>query len=176
MIRRAFGTAAIVLCTAIASQSAAAQDGFKPGYMDIGPTLGFGNLGHASTAFGARFEKGIKELPSMGNGVLGIQVGLNYYSWNYFSANSKFIVISGTANYHFKLDDKKWDPFIGLGLAYSSISCSYPGSGVDYCEGSALDLAARGGVRYFFSPSMSGYADVGAGGATLNLGVMFKLQ
>lgn len=176
MIRKAFGMAALVLCTAMSAQSVAAQDGFKLGYVDIGPTVGIGGLGSASAAFGARFERGVKELPNLGGGTLGIQVGVNYYSWSSGFFSVKYIPIGVTANYHFKIENTKLDPFVGLGLGYTIVTCDYTGLVDVGCDDSAIDLIARAGARYFFSPKMALYGDIGAGGATANFGVMFKLK
>jgi len=157
------------------------------GYTDVGPTIGLGGLGSASAAFGGRFEHAIKTLPDLGNGVLGIQVAAEYYSWSsnfrsgtaVFSSSIKYIPIGVTANYHFKLEEPKIDPFVGLGLGYNVVSCSYSGTftGSGDCGySSGIYFIGRAGARYFFSPSMAAYGDVGAGGATLNLGLMFKLR
>jgi hypothetical protein len=186
-------------CVAVASQSAVAQakgragasaPDFGVGYTDIGPVVGLGGLGGASASFGGRFEHAIKTLPDMGNGILGIQVSAEYYSWsaggsgNGFTYNSsiKYIPIGVTANYHFRLEDSpKFDPFVGLGLGYNVVSCSYTSNFGSAFTGncgynSGIYFIGRAGARYFFSPSMAGYADLGAGGATLNVGLMFKLM
>jgi outer membrane protein W len=180
-----------IACLAMAAQTAIAQKGGSPlfnvGYTDIGPTVGVGNLAGASASFGGRFEHAIKTLPDLGNGVLGIQVAAEYYSWSsnfrsgtaVFSSSIKYIPIGVTANYHFKLEEPKFDPFVGLGLGYNLVSCSYSGTftGSGDCGySSGIYFIGRAGARYFFSPSMAAYGDVGAGGATLNLGLMFKLR
>jgi outer membrane protein W len=175
-----------IACLAMAAQTAAAQSkgggAFGMGYTDIGPTVGIGNLNGASASFGGRFEHAIKQLPDMGNGMLGIQVAAQYYSWDYaagpYSWSVKNIPIGVTGNYHFHLDEPKIDPFVGLGLGYNIYSCSYGGPTISgSCSySSGIYFIGRAGARYFFSPTMAAYGDVGAGGATLNLGVMFKLR
>ena len=87
----------------------------------------------------------------------------------------KYIPIGVTANYHFKLDDAKIDPFVGLGLGYQIITCDAPGLPGGYCSNSAVYFIGRAGARYFFNPKMAAYGDVGAGASTLSLGLMFKL-
>jgi len=170
-----------IACLAMAAQTAAAQAKpayFTTGYTDIGPTVGLGNLGSASASFGGRFEHAIKPLPDMGNGMLGIQVGAEYYSWSNPFFSYKYIPIGVTANYHFKLDEPKIDPFVGLGLGYNIVSCNGTGAfgTIDCGYSSGIYAIARAGARYFFSPSMALYGDVGAGGATLNVGLMFKIH
>jgi hypothetical protein len=177
-----------IACVALTAQTAAAQSksaggAFGVGYTDIGPTIGLGGLNGASASFGGRFEHAIKPLPDLGNGMLGIQVAAEYYSWSSnftgFSSSIKYIPIGVTANYHFKLDEPKIDPFVGLGLGYNVVSCSYSstfGNSGDCGYSSGIYVIARAGARYFFSPSMALYGDVGAGGATLNVGLMFKIH
>ena len=117
MMRKVSVGLMVLASAAVLARPAAAQ-GYGAGYMDIVPTVGFGSVGSASMAFGGRFEKALKPLPSLGNGMLGIQVGLTYYSWSDAFFSYKYIPIGVTANYHFKLSDPKIDPFLGLGLGY----------------------------------------------------------
>jgi hypothetical protein len=156
------------------------------GYTDIGGVIGVGGVGSASASFGGRFEHAIKALPDLGGGMLGIQAAFDYYSWSGGTGlgtySWKYIPIGVTANYHFKLDEQpKFDPFVGLGLGYNVVSCSYSsnfgGAFTGNCGyNSGIYFIGRAGARYFFSPGMAGYADIGAGGATLNIGLMFKLM
>jgi hypothetical protein len=176
MMRKFFGTMLVAMLVAVSTQTAAAQ-GFAPGYMDIGPTLGLGGVGDASLAFGGRFEKGIKTLPSMGDGVLGVQIGVQFYSWSFGSGYSiSYIPIGATANYHFKMTDTKFDPFVGAGLGFEIVSCDVPGP--FGCSGfsSGIFFIGRLGARYFVSDKMAVYGDLGAGGSTLNVGLMFRLK
>jgi hypothetical protein len=189
LMNRGTARSAAAIALAFASIAATARvssgQGTKPtqsfgiGYTDIGPTVGLGNLGGASASIGGRFEHAIKALPDMGNGMLGIQAGFEYYSWSggtgLGSYSWKYIPIGVTANYHFKLDDAKIDPFVGLGLGYQIITCDAPGLPGGYCSNSAVYFIGRAGARYFFNPKMAAYGDVGAGASTLSLGLMFKL-
>ena len=184
--RKAAALVAAFACVAVSAHSASAQakmsgSGFGLGYTDIGPTLGLGGLNGASASFGGRFEHAIKNLPDLGGGVLGIQVAAEYYSWSSsfvgYSWSYKYIPFGVTANYHFKMSEPKFDPFVGLGLGYNLVSCSFTGQGNTDCGySSGIYAIGRAGARYFFSPSMAAYGDVGAGGATLNVGLMFKLH
>lgn len=184
MVRRVSVAAVASIFLAAAGQAAGAQaakptQSFGMGYTDIGPTVGLGNLGGASASIGGRFEHAIKALPDLGNGMLGIQAGVEYYSWSggtgLGSYSWKYIPIGVTANYHFKLDEPKIDPFVGLGLGYQIITCDAPGLPGGYCSNSAVYFIGRAGARYFFNPKMAAYGDVGAGASTLSLGLMFKL-
>ena len=173
-------------CLAMAAAPAAAQvkgaQSFSTGYTDVGPVIGFGGINGASASFGGRFEHAVKALPDLGGGMLGIQAAFDYYSWSAnfvgYGWSYKYIPIGVTANYHFKLDEPKIDPFLGVGLGYNIVSCSGSGAfgNVSCGYSSNLYLIARAGARYFFAPKMALYADAGAGGAAFNVGVMFKVQ
>jgi hypothetical protein len=186
----ALGPLMAVAILSVSATSANAQakpvapQSFGMGYTDIGPTVGLGGLNGASASFGGRFEHAIKPLPDMGNGMLGIQVAADYYSWSSgniagYSWSYKYIPVGVTGNYHFKLEDKRFDPFVGLGLGYNVVNCSWSGptaGSTDCGYNSSVYFIGRAGARYFFNPKMAAYGDVGAGGATLNLGLMFKLM
>ncbi len=179
---------AAAACVVLAAQPAIAQANGSPGmfhtgYTDVGPVVGLGGLNGASASFGGRFEHAFKSLPDMGNGTLGLEAGFEYYSWSYnpipgYSWSVSYLPIFGSLNYHFKLADPKWDPFLGAGLGYYIVNCSSSGNGFNgACSySSSLYFIGRAGGRYFFSPKMAAYADVGAGGAALNLGLMFKVH
>ena len=171
-------------CLALAAAPAAAQvkgaANFSTGYTDVGPVVGLGGINGASASFGGRFEHAVKALPDFGNGTLGIEAAFDYYSWSTgginFNYSVKYIPMGVTANYHFKLDEPKVDPFVGLGLGYNVVTCSgtFVTGGCAY--GSGLYVIARAGGRYFFAPKMALYADVGTGSALFNVGLMFKVQ
>lgn len=162
------------------AQTSAGGGRFGVGFTDIGPVVGLGGIGGASVSFGGRFEHAIKPLPDLGNGILGIEAGFDYWSWSGSTGlgdySWKYIPIGVTANYHFKLQDPRIDPFVGLGLGYQIITCDAPGLPSNYCSNSAVYFIGRVGGRYFFSPKMALYGDVGAGAATLNVGMMFKMH
>lgn len=176
LVTRTIAVVGLSLGTLAGAQAQGAQGGkgYGMGYTDIGPTLGLGGLGSAGLSIGGRFEKAIKRLPSLGDGTLGFQVSADYYRYsNAFAAvdySFKFIPIGATANYHVKVNDKKFDPFFGAGLGYSIVSTSYTGS-----FSSGIYFIGRAGLRYFMSNGLALYGDVGAGAATLNAGLMFKM-
>lgn len=172
----AFAVAVAGAQTATA-QAKAASTGFRTGYTDIGPAIGLGGINGASASFGGRFEHAIMPLPDLGNGMLGVSASFDYYSWGDFGWNYRYMPIGVTANYHFKLEEPKFDPFLGAGLGYNIVSCSRSITGVGGCGySSGIYFIGRAGARYFFNPKMAAYGDVGTGGAALNVGLMFKLQ
>ena len=146
---------------------------FRVGYTDIGPTIGLGGIGDAGVSFGGRFERALQTLPSLGNGVLGLQASFDYYSYDNSFAGTDYgftyTPIGVTGNYHFQLDDKRIDPFVGLGLGYLRVSTKWDGD----VSSSGVYFIGRAGVRYFMKPNMALYADAGAGAATVSVGMTF---
>jgi hypothetical protein len=168
------------LASVVASTAGRAQ-GIGLGYTDLGAVIGLGGIGEASIALGGRFERVFKALPDLGDGLLGIQVGLDWWSWDFDNDYSvSYIPIGVTANYHFKMDNKKWDPFLGAGLGYQVVNANCPDifPGVDPCRdySSGIYFITKGGVRYFMNTNMALYADVGVGAASLNIGAVWKLK
>lgn len=171
------GAVAVAVLTTLPQQRANAQVAL--GYTDVGGVIGLGNIGSASIAFGGRFERIFKKLPDLGDGLLGIEISADIYSYNFGSSGSlRYIPFGGTANYHFKIDPKKkLDAFVGAGLGFLTVSCSFPGSS-NACGGygSNLYFIGRAGGRYFLKPNLAAYADVGAGAAAISVGLTFKLK
>jgi len=158
-----------------AQKPAATTEGFGLGYSDLGPTLGLGGLGSGGLSFGGRFEKALKALPNLGNGVLALQISANYYHYSadFLTVNYGFtyIPIGATANYHIHVSNPKFDPFVGAGIGYTIVSTTYTGS-----SGSGAYFIGRGGLRYYMKSGLALYGDVGAGASTVNLGVMFRMS
>jgi hypothetical protein len=168
--------AALAIVVASDAQPASAQ--FAIGFTDIGAVVGLGGLGDASLSFGGRFERGLRAAPEgLGTGVLGLQFGADYYSWSGPGWDYSYIPVGATVNYHFNLENDRLDPFLGLGLGFQIVSCNYQGA-FDYCSGysSGIYPIGRAGLRYFLSPNLALYGDLGAGAATFNAGATFKVS
>jgi hypothetical protein len=166
-----------VCTTTLAAQSPAKIAGtFDAGQNVAGAVIGFGNLGNASASFGGRFEHAIKPLPDFGNGVLGFALDADFYHYSdaFGSGTSlTYIPVGASLNYHFHMDDGRWDPFLGAGLGYSIVNAS--GEGTSATASSAAYLITRAGFRYFYSSSMAFQLDAGAGAAALSLGIVWKM-
>lgn len=173
----------VALASILGTSAAQAQGGVALGYTDLGVVIGLGGLDGANVAFGGRFERIFKALPDMADGLLGLQVGVDWWSWdyNYFQGNRtrvSYVPIGVTANYHFKMENRQFDPFLGVGLGYEIVNASCVFQGTDYCESysSEIFVIVKGGIRYFLNPSTALYADVGVGAATLNVGATFRMK
>jgi hypothetical protein len=174
MRRRLAVAVAGVALIAAQSQQAGAQVAL--GYTDVGAVVGLGGINGASAAFGGRFEKVFKKLPDLGDGLLGIGVSADVYSYDVGIGSIRAIPFGATANYHFKLDPKnKLDAFLGAGLGFQTVSCS--GFGTIGCgSSSGVYFIGRAGGRYFLKPNLALYADAGAGSAAISIGVTVKLK
>jgi hypothetical protein len=147
-----------------------------------GASVGMSFLGSAGQ-FGLNYEYSL-ELKDFGN--VGVGAIFRYWgykenypsgSWNY----SNF-VIGAQGNYHFKLNDSKFDPWAGIILAYNSSSVSWKGSNSSSLvtpSSGGLWLAANGGLRYWFNPEFAAtgritFGNLGYG--SLDIGVDYKFS
>ena len=167
------GVMAISSADARAQAAATTGGGVARGYSDVAGVLGLGGIGEASIALGARYEKIIKNLPDMNDGLLGIRAGLDWYSFSVLGYSWSYIPLSVSANYHFKMQNRKFDPFVGAGLGYYIVSepSGYVGSGYN----SGVYFIGVIGMRYFMNENMAFYADAGAGAGALHVGLSWKL-
>lgn len=121
--------------------------------------------------------------------VVSVGPYLGYTSWSYnygFFGNQyryrySFFDIGVRGSYHFselfEIRDEKVDVYGGLFLGFLVSSYSGDDFGGDYSDPYAggLRLGIHAGARYYFSPSVAGYGELGYGIAPLSLGLTFKL-
>lgn len=153
---------------------------FTPNKNYLGPSIGLSFLG-STPQFGANYEYSM-DVQNFGR--VGIGGILRYWSYSedYFAGGWKYtdILIGAQGNYHFKLDTDKFDPWIGLTLAYDAGSVSWDGpSGYNYASPTygGFFIGANAGARYWVSPTVGLSARVGFGSLSyggLDLGVDFK--
>jgi hypothetical protein len=169
---------AFLVLAAICFSTSAGWAQYEKGSSYLGPRIGLGVNG-SSLALGAGYEYGIT--PEISVGAL-----IDYYQYSYsaygdWGGKYTYIIFGPQGNYHFgkvlKLDSKL-DPFAGLVLAYEHISWKWDHSGYDYWSpsSSGITLGGQAGGRYFFSPQMALYGQVGFGITYLKVGVDFVLK
>jgi hypothetical protein len=150
---------------------------YDKGKSYIGPRIGIGVYGN-SIALGAGYEYGATKEISAG-------ALLDYYQWCYdpfagYGGKYTYIIIGAQGNYHFgKLFkwDSRIDPFAGLILAYENISWRWTGQawGSPWSpSASGIALGGQIGIRYFLSPKVALYGQIGFGVTYLKAGVDFK--
>ena len=167
---------AMLLFVIATPQKTAAQ--FEIGKHYIGPSIGFA-FGASTIILGANYEYGIL-WEEVGN----IGVGGIFRYWHYSEGYASYtdIAIGAQANYHFKMKNKKFDPWAGLTLAFDFGSSSWSGPYEDdYWDSDSYGgmwLTLNGGFRYWISPKIGlngrlAFGTLGYGG--IELGVDFKL-
>ncbi|HQJ45240.1 MAG TPA: hypothetical protein PK195_01275, partial [Ignavibacteriaceae bacterium] len=117
-------------------------------------------------------------------GLIGIGGIARYWSYSedYYYGKWKYtdILIGAQANYHFKVGDGKFDPWLGVTLAYDAGKVSWDGpGGYNYSEPSygGMFFGGNAGARYWVSPTFAISARLGFGSLSyggLDLGVDFK--
>lgn len=145
-----------------------------------GVHLGIGASGGAFD-LGLDYERGITKVGEAGPGIIGIGGILDYYSYSYGytygpgvvpeSGTLTYLDLGVTGMYHFVLNNKKIDPFVGLVLGYESVTWSAPGvAPLSAPYSSGLILGGSAGLRYFFTPQWAAQARIGFGFYTFAVG------
>lgn len=148
----------------------------------LGPSIGLSFLG-STAQLGLNYEYAfeIKDFGIVGAGGIlrywGYKETFHGGSWSYTN-----ILIGGQFNYHFKLDNKKFDPWLGAVLAFDggSVKTTYSSANVYRADPShgGLWLGFHGGARYWLTPTIGLSGRVGFGTLSygaLELGVDWKL-
>lgn len=142
----------------------------------LGPSLGFYFHG-SSVIFGANYEYGM-QLKDIGKiGVGGI---VRYYSYDAGWWTYSDILIGAQGNYHFNLDNKKLDPWLGLLIAFDIGSVDYDGPNSSwYSEPSygGFWVGLHGGMRYWIDNDWAIVGRFGFGSysySAFDVGVDFK--
>lgn len=153
---------------------------FETGKNYAGPMIGLSFLG-STFQIGGGYEYGI-EVENFGKIGVGGIVRYWSYSENFGLGEWEYtdFLIGAQGNYHFVLNDKRFDPWAGLVLAYNAGSVDFTGpAGVFYPEPShgGLWLGLHGGLRYWLQPNLAlssriGFGNLGYG--ALDVGVDFK--
>jgi hypothetical protein len=149
---------------------------FTNGSVFLGPELGLG-LGYGGgIVIGGMIESPITNPGTVGSGRLAIAGRLDYWSWSDGFYSYSYIPLAAYCDYHFALNDPRWDLFAGIGLGYVIVNASYSGDlSANYGYNSGVFLAAQAGMRYFFSPNIDFRAELGIGYMPLGVGVDFRL-
>ncbi len=159
--------------------SATANAQYTAGSNYLGPSVGFAFLG-STPDFGVSYEYGLN---IQNFGLVGIGGLFRYwgYSEGYFDGQWKYtnVLIGAQGNYHFVITGSKFDPYVGLVLAYDAGSVSWSGPYGNYATPTygGMWLALQGGARYWVSPTIAitgrlGFGTLGYSG--LDFGVDFK--
>lgn len=158
------------------SSSAFAQFAKNDKLFNLG--IGLNSYYSGGIPLSASFEVGVTKEISVG-------AGLDYLGYNYnaFGTNYSFsaLYIGLRGSYHFSevinLNVPELDLYGGATLGYRNFSWSdgYSNSGLGNRYGSNAFLGIFAGARYYFTPGIGGFLELGAGGSSnARLGVAFK--
>jgi len=143
-----------------------------------GAHIGLSGVGSALT-LGLDYERGVTDIGQAGPGIIGIGGLFDYYHWSEdqfgYGGSWTYIDLGVSGMYHFVLDDRKWDPFLGLVLGYEIATWSW--SGVSYTSNptaGGFTLGGSAGIRYFFNDNWAAQARVGFGFYLFAVGVDYK--
>ena len=148
-----FLAAAIFSVTALLATNAHAQ--FTNGSLYLGPELGLG-LGYGGgIVVGGMIESAITNPGTVGPGRLSIAGRIDYWGWSDGFYTWSFIPFAAYCNYHFVINDPRWDLFAGLGLGYAVVTSSYNGPGSSAISYGGAFITGDIGARYFVSPNVA---------------------
>ena len=125
----------------------------------LGPCLGLSFLG-STPEIGANYEYSIDDNWGLGGIFRYFSYGEDIAPWGKYSYN--YIFLGAQGSYHFKLDNPKFDPFVGLILGFDSYTNSW-----EYWEGyknqyfhpgssgsGGFYLSAHGTFRYWIKSNL----------------------
>lgn len=161
--------------TAVRGQAERVRDnaiGFGVGRTMVGGQVWTGVFG--TTAVGGFVERGIRSLGDEDEFTLGIAAAVDYYAYDIgrFGRNEiryRVIPVSVSGLAHFRLDEARLDPFVGIGLGYNVIQVDVGGDPAARVSG--LFVGGQAGVRWHFSPALAAHAQLGFGIGVLGVGL-----
>lgn len=172
-----------ILILAVCFASLANAQPFQPGTSVIQAGIGLGsNLGGLGTgrpAISASYEYGKWAVGGPGVISLGGYIGNTGYKYSTsgYSQSWNYTVIGFRSAYHYNgfTDVPELDVYGGAMLSYNNVSYkSSAGFTGSNAYGSGLGFSIYVGGRWFFSESFGGYAELGYGVSTLNLGIAYR--
>lgn len=163
---------------------------FKKGNFAVNAGIGIGSLGavYGNTVIPpisatVDYALPIGKLPFSFGALIGFTSSNYKYvdSLGTYGYGYSIIAIGARAGYHFNFDVKNLDTYAGMMLGYYIVSASSTGTG--YYASTTNSSAAGGafgwgtyiGARYFFTPNIGAFAELGYGFTYLTGGVTFKL-
>jgi outer membrane protein W len=176
MLHKIYATFLAAFVVASFASTASAQFENQKNY--AGVHIGLSGVGSALT-LGLDYERGVTDIGQVGPGIIGIGGLFDYYHWSEndfgFGGSWTYIDLGVSGMYHFVLDNKKLDPFLGLVLGYEIATWSWSGvSGISSPTAGGFTLGGSAGIRYFLSDNWALQARVGFGFYIFAVGVDYK--
>jgi hypothetical protein len=174
--------------SAFAIDFTAYPDSFKQGNLAINAGVGLGSALYGNTVIPplsatVDYALPIAKLPFSVGGLVGFtssEYKYDYASWGSYKYNYSIIALGARLGYHFNLDVKNLDTYVGTMLGYYIVSASYSGTGIYSSSGgsagaSTFAWGGYAGARYFFTKNIGAFAELGAGFTYVTGGLSFKL-
>ncbi len=181
-MRNTRALALVVVLVLIATGVAFGQNAYMKGNNVIHGGIGFGLAGLYGSStlppIHVGFEYGFEEKISLG-GVVGYAGSKENFGgfgeWKY-----SYIVIGARGGYHFLENNSNLDAYAGAMLGYNIVSSSASGNTgfgtfTASASGSYMLFGFYGGARYYFSPQLAAYGEIGYGLGYFNVGIAYKL-
>jgi hypothetical protein len=176
----------ILICvfSLLVINTAYGQGNFEKGANVLSLGLGFGSslgggysYGSQTPGISVQFEHGMWEVGGPGVISLGGYLGYKSFGYDYSIYNQtwKYTIVGLRSAYHYNgIRSEDWDVFGGAMLSFNILSYDDNDPGFDYNASSGLFFTVYVGGRYYFTPSVAAFAELGYGISYLNLGVAFK--
>lgn len=168
----------ILLVFVFSSEKASAQFELNKHY--IGPSVGFSFLG-STFQIGLNYEYAVHQ---DNVGIIGVGGIFRYWGYSEEFPDGKYsysdVLIGGQASYHFLVEDKKYDPYAGIVLAYDAGTVDWEGEQPHNTPVyGGFWIGIHGGLRYWINPVLAINGRVSFGTLSygaIEVGVDFKLK
>lgn len=178
----------LISCCLVAAASTLQAQVFQKGTnvlsagIGLGSSLGSFSYGSQTPAVSLQYERGIWDIGGPGVISLGGYLGSKSfkYSGSGYTEKWGYTLIGIRSAYHYNgLDMDNIDVYGGAMLSFNSLHYRYKDNngnnvagGGNY--GSAAGITLYVGGRYFFTPNLAAFAELGYGVSYLTLGLAFK--
>ncbi len=180
---RRVSLALAVLAFLFRAAAAHADSAFAPGQTAVSAGVGFGVAGIYGTSsapmLSVAVDRGMSDVFSMG-GVLGFSSSKDTYdSFANYGWKYSYALVGVRGSYHLKdfVDDARVDLYVGGMLGYNHVSATPFAEGQTGTGASASYVlyGIHAGGRYFFTPKLAGFAELGYGMGNLAVGMTARL-
>jgi len=179
----------MILACLLVSQLTFSQTTFSKGNNYASISYGLGTIGMNFTSIysslpnyksstlgpiGGYYERAVTDNIGVGASVNYVRSSASYDMGSAIDITTTQLAISVRGAYHFKLSNKKLDPYAGVGLAYRNFGYKSTAANMNLTLGTPAGIQIFAGSRYFFTNNIAAFAEVGYGVSFLNIGATYK--